>query len=166
MSSSALLGHASPIITPVIAGSNYFRIWRRISRIRRYGSNWSQTCCRGANGGFRRSRKGERCRWNAEKFFLRLTLQRTHTRPRASMSDARTISSDPSASAQSGSGVGVPRLVRRCFNCRHASKYFNLPSGTHHHCLHPQRFDGIEEPSPWDSLVEWYSLCKKWEAKP
>ena len=62
--------------------------------------------------------------------------------------------------------VDVPRLVRRCFNCRHASKYFKLPSGTHHHCLHPERLEGIAEPSAWDSLVEWHSRCKKWEAKP
>lgn len=55
------------------------------------------------------------------------------------------------------------RFVRRCFNCRHASKSFKLHSGTHHHCYHPERLAGIENPSAWDSLVEWHSTCKKWE---
>ena len=65
-----------------------------------------------------------------------------------------------------GSGVDLRRFVRRCFNCRHASKAFKLSGNTHHHCDHPTVFDGISEPSPWDSLREWHSSCKKWEVKP
>lgn len=62
------------------------------------------------------------------------------------------------------------KAVRRCFNCRHASKPFKLASGTHHNCLHPNirknLREGIDEPSAYDSLTEWHSSCDQWEGKP
>jgi hypothetical protein len=57
------------------------------------------------------------------------------------------------------------RLVRRCFNCLHATKGFKLSSGTHHHCTHPATVAGIKEWTAWDTLVEWHFRCDKWEPK-
>lgn len=54
------------------------------------------------------------------------------------------------------------KLRKRCHNCKHASHGFRVITRTHHHRQHPTI---TEEEMGWGSLRDWYSTCKKWEAK-
>lgn len=59
------------------------------------------------------------------------------------------------------------RIVRRCFNCRHAGKGFKAFGVTSHHCKHPDKDvrDIPPQDCGWGTLREWHNTCDHWEKR-
>jgi hypothetical protein len=55
----------------------------------------------------------------------------------------------------------------KCYNCKFASKQFKVSGKTHVHCLNEELYPPADfesgKLSAWDTLIEWWSTCKKHE---
>lgn len=57
---------------------------------------------------------------------------------------------------------------KKCYNCKHGGKQFKVADKTHLHCEHPKYTREDFESgkiSPWDTLCEFWDVCKDYELK-
>jgi len=64
---------------------------------------------------------------------------------------------------------GIIMQQKKCYNCKFATKQFKAGGMSHVHCqnetLYPSKDFENGKLSVWDTLMEWWGNCEKWEER-